>query len=150
MIQPTRGDRAMHRCNVNAVTGCIALASMLLLDACTESSLVPTIQVIPGRGKSFWAFYDDRAFCRRSAHEAVRDEVQRANLRVTDFATPATVLGAGPSTAIGRGQGVSGAGLGMRQSPNARNSVHAQFDKAFAECMVSLGNSVLGALVRDP
>ena len=137
MIQPTRGDRAMHRCNVNAVTGCIALASMLLLDACTESSLVPTIQVIPGRGKSFWAFYDDRAFCRRSAHEAVRDEAQRANLQVTGFATPATVLGAGRSTATGRGRG------GMLQSSNAENSVQAQFDNAFTQCMVSLGNSAL-------
>jgi hypothetical protein len=126
------------------VTGCIALASILLLDACTESLLVPTIQVMPGRGKSFWAIYDDRAFCRRSAHESVRDEAQRANLRVTSFATPATVLGAGPSTAIGRGR-VSGAGFGTLQSP-----IQAQFDKAFAECMVSLGNSVIGAVARGP
>jgi hypothetical protein len=65
----------------NVVTGCIVLACLLLLDACTESPLVPTIQVMPGRGKSLWSFYDDRAFCRRSADKAVRDQAQRAKRR---------------------------------------------------------------------
>jgi len=115
------------------VTSCIGLACILLLDACTESPLVPTIQIMPGRGKSFWTFYDDRASCRRSADKAVRDQAQRANLQMTGFATPATVLVAGPST---RG------GFGMLQSSNVPNAIQAQFDYAFAQCMVSLGNSV--------
>ena len=152
----------MHRCNVNVVAGCIAIACMPLLDACTESPgpgpMVPTIQAIPGRGKSFWSFYEDRAFCRRSAYKAVRDQARRANLQVAGYAPPATGLGAGPS--IGRGQGASGtlggAGRGALQSWNAQvvqaqaQMVQAQYDSAFAQCMVSLGNSLPGAVARGP
>ena len=143
---PSASQLKNHSCNAsNVVIGCIALACiLLLLAACTESPLVPTVQVIPGRGKSFWAFYDDRAFCRRSAHEAVRDQAQRVNLQVTGFATSATVLGARRSAATGRGQG------GMLQSSNAENSVQAQFDNAFTQCMVSLGNLAPDAAARSP
>jgi uncharacterized protein YcfJ len=111
----------------------------------------PTVQVLPGPGKSFSAFQNDQAICRQFADQAVRDQAQGANLRGLGTAAITTVLGAGLGAAIGGGQGAAvgaaagalgGAGLGAVRSSNAQNSIQALYDNAFVQCMYSLGNSV--------
>ena len=110
----------------------------------------PTVQVLPGPGKSFSAFQNDQAICRQFADQAVRDQAQGANLRGLGTAAITTVLGAGLGAAIGGGQGAAvgaaagalgGAGLGAVRSSNAQNSIQALYDNAFVQCMYSLGNS---------
>ena len=138
-----------------------ALAVVLLLGACAETPMGPTVQVLPGPGKSFSNFQSDQAICRQFAEQAVRDQAQGANLRGLGTAAVTTVLGAGLGAAIGGGQGAAigaaggalgGAGLGAMRSSNAQNSIQAQYDNAFVQCMFSLGNSVpsAGPMIVQP
>ena len=85
----------------------------------------PTVQVMPGPGKSFSSFQNDQAVCRQFAEQAVRDQAQGANLRGLGTAALTTVLGAGLGAAIGGGQGAAigaaggalgGAGLGAMRT----------------------------------
>jgi uncharacterized protein YcfJ len=127
------------------------LSVVLLLAACAETPMGPTVQVLPGPGKTFANFQSDQAICRQFADQAVRDQAQGANLRGLGTAAITTVLGAGLGAAIGGGQGAAigaasgalgGAGLGAMRSSNAQGSIQAQYDNAFVQCMFSLGNSV--------
>lgn len=132
----------------------VALGCVLILAACAETPMGPTVQVMPGPGKSFSSFQNDQAVCRQFAEQAVRDQAQGANLRGLGTAALTTVLGAGLGAAIGGGQGAAigaaggalgGAGLGAMRTFNVQNSIQAQYDNAFAQCMFSLGNSVPAA-----
>jgi hypothetical protein len=138
-----------------------ALSGALLLAACAETPMGPTVQVLPGPGKSFASFQSDRAVCQQFAEQAVRDQAQGANLRGLGTAALTTVLGAGLGAAIGGGQGAAigaaggalgGAGLGAVRSSNAQTAIQAQYDNAFVQCMFSLGNSVpsAGPMVSQP
>jgi hypothetical protein len=130
---------------------CAAVAGVLLLSACAQTPMGPTVQVLPGPGKSFANFQSDQATCRQFAEQAVGDQAQGANLRGLGTAALTTALGAGLGGAIGGGQGAAvgaaagalgGAGLGAARNSNAQNSIQAQYDNAFVQCMFSLGNSV--------
>jgi len=134
--------------------GATALSAVLLVAACAQNPMGPTVQVLPGPGKSFASFQNDQAICRQFADQAVRDQAQGANLRGLGTAAIGTVLGAGLGAAIGGGQGAAigaaggalgGAGLGAMRSSNAQASIQAQYDNAFVQCMFSLGNSVPSA-----
>jgi uncharacterized protein YcfJ len=139
----------------------VAIAGVLLLGACAQNPMGPTAQVLPGPGKSFSAFQNDQAICRQFADQAVRDQAQGANLRGLGTAAITTALGAGLGAAIGGGQGAAigaaagalgGAGLGAARSSNTQNSIQAQYDNAFVQCMYSLGNSVpsAGPMMTQP
>jgi uncharacterized protein YcfJ len=134
--------------------GYVAIAAVLLLGACAQTPMGPTVQVLPGPGKSFPAFQNDQAICRQFADQAVRDQAQGANLRGLGTAAITTGLGAGLGAAIGGGRGAAigaaagalgGAGLGAAGTSNVQNSNQAQYDNAFVQCMFSLGNSVPSA-----
>ena len=129
--------------------GC--LPGMLLLAACAQTPMGPTVPVMPGPNTSFSQFQNDQAVCRNFADQAVRDQARGANLRGIGTAALTTALGAGLGAAIGGGQGagigaaagaLGGTALGARNSSNANASIQAQYDNAFASCMFSLGNSV--------
>src|SRR5271165_6392519 len=138
-----------------------AMTPMLLLAACAETPMGPTVQVLPGPGKSFSSFQNDQAICRQFAEQAVRDQAQGANLRGLGTAALTTALGAGLGAAIGGGQGaaigaaagaVGGSGLGLVRTSNAQNSIQALYDNAFVQCMFSLGNAVpnTGPMMTQP
>ena len=59
----------------------LALGGVLILAACAQTPMGPTIQVMPGPGKSFANFQSDQAVCRQFADQAVSDQAQGANLR---------------------------------------------------------------------
>jgi uncharacterized protein YcfJ len=136
-------------------------AGLLLLAACAETPMGPTVQVMPGPNTSFSSFQNDQAVCRQFAEQAVRDQAQGANLRGLGTAALTTALGAGLGAAIGGGRGagigaaggaLGGAGLGAVRSSNAQNAIQTQYDNAFAQCMFSLGNAVpaAGPMVVQP
>jgi len=131
------------------LVGC--LPGLLLLAACAETPMGPTVQVMPGPKTSFSQFQNDQAVCRNFADRAVRDQARGANLRGLGTAALTTVLGAGLGGAIGGGGGagigaaagaLGGTALAARRTTNANTSIQVQYNNAFASCMYSLGNSV--------
>jgi uncharacterized protein YcfJ len=141
--------------------GSAALAGTLLLGACAQTPMGPTVAVMPGTNTSFSSFQNDQAVCRNFAEQAVRDQAQGANLRGLGTAAVGTALGAGLGAAIGGGRGagigaaggaLGGAGLAARNTSNANTSIQAQYNNAFAACMYSLGNSVpsMGPMMSQP
>jgi hypothetical protein len=137
------------------------LIPAILLGACAQTPMGPTVQVLPGPNKSLADFQNDQAICRQFGQQAVNDQARGANLRGLAVAGLTTALGAGLGGAIGGGSGagigaaagaLGGAGLAGAQTSRAQNSIQAQFDAAFAQCMFSLGNSVpsMGPMTTRP
>ena len=120
---------------------------------CAQTPMGPTVQVMPGPGKSFEAFNYDNASCRQYAQQAVAGQAQNANTRAVGAAAIGTVLGAGLGAAIGGGRGaaigagsgaIAGTGVGMSSSANEQYSIQQQYDNAFAQCMYAKGEMVPG------
>jgi hypothetical protein len=125
----------------------------LVLSGCAQTPLGPTVQVMPGPGKSFEAFTFDQAGCKQYAESSVAGQAQNANNRAVGAAAIGTVLGAGLGAAIGGGRGaaigagsgaVAGTGVGMGSSSNEQYGIQQQYDNAYAQCMYSKGNMVPG------
>lgn len=142
-------------------TASAVLIPALLLAACAETPTVPTVQVLPGPRKSFADFHNDQTMCRNFAQQAVGDQARGANLRGLGVAALTTALGAGLGGAIGGGSGagigaaagaLGGAGLAGVGNARAQNTMQAQFDAAYVQCMYSLGNTVpsMGPMVTRP
>jgi hypothetical protein len=115
--------------------------------------LGPTVQAMPGPGKSFEAFTFDQAGCKQYAESSVAGQAQNANNRAVGAAAIGTVLGAGLGAAIGGGRGaaigagsgaIAGTGVGMGSSSNEQYGIQQQYDNAYAQCMYSKGNMVPG------
>lgn len=141
------------------IPGLFVLA--FVLAACAQTPMGPTVQVLPGPGKSFDAFQFDQFRCRQFAEQSVRGQAQNANLRGLGGAALTTALGAGLGGAIGGGSGagigaaggaLGGAGLGAASSANAQRSIQDQYNIAFAQCMYASGNSVpaFGPMIIQP
>lgn len=133
------------------VSGVVALS--LLVSGCAQTPMGPTVQVMPGPGKSFDAFAYDQAGCKQFAEGAVAGQAQNANNRAVGAAAIGTLLGAGLGAAIGGGRGaaigagsgaIAGTGIGMSGSANEQMGIQQQYDNAFAQCMYSKGNMVPG------
>jgi len=133
-------------------------AAALLLAGCAQPPMGPTVQVMPGPGKSFPDFQNDQDVCKGFATNAVQGQAQSANNQAVGTAAVGTVLGAGLGAAIGAASGNAGAGaaigagtglvggsaIGAQGSANTQYSIQQQYDNAFAQCMYSHGNSVPG------
>lgn len=133
------------------VSGVAALG--LLLSGCAQTPMGPTVQVMPGQGKSFEAFTYDQAACKQYAEGAVAGQAQNANTQAVGAAALGTVLGAGLGAALGGGRGaaigagsgaIAGTSVGAAGSANAQYGIQQQYDNAFAQCMYSKGDMVPG------
>jgi hypothetical protein len=71
------------------------MTPMLLLAACAQTPMGPTVQVMPAPGKPLDVFAADQAGCRQFAEQAVAGQAQNANNRAVGAAAITTVLGAG-------------------------------------------------------
>ena len=138
-----------------AVAMCV---SAVALAGCAQTPLGPTVQVMPGRGKTFEAFQYDAAACQQYSAQAVAGQADAANNRAVGAAVLGTVLGAGLGAAIGGGRGAgigaaAGAGLGTAGGAEASGStqglIQVQYDNAYGQCMYSKGNQVAG-LEQEP
>ncbi len=130
----------------------------LLLAGCAQTPLGPTVQVMPGPGKSFEAFRADQANCKAFAADQVRGQADNANQRAVGAAALTTALGVGigalagsvtgnvgAGAAIGGAAGVGvGAGIGAGNSGNEQYNIQQQYDNAFAQCMFAKGEQVPG------
>ncbi len=139
------------------VSGFTALG--LLLSGCAQTPMGPTVQVMPGPGKSFDAFQYDQSQCKGFAEQAVAGQAQNANNQAVGAAVLTTALGAGlgaavgsgwhhgagPGAAYGAGAGAAtGAVIGANMSAGAQMSIQQQYDNAFAQCMYAKGEMVPG------
>jgi hypothetical protein len=131
----------------------LALAAGGLLAGCAQTPMGPTVQVMPGPGKTFDAFQSDQASCKSYAVGQVQGQASAANNQAVGAAVVTTVLGAGLGAALGGGQGAAtgaatgagvGTAIGANGSSNAQMSIQAQYDAAFSQCMYSRGEQVPG------
>jgi hypothetical protein len=131
----------------------VAASPLLFLAGCAQTPLGPTVQVMPGPGKSLEAFSYDQAGCKQFAEQSVAGQAQRANLRGLAAGAITTALGAGLGGAIGGGSGagigaaagaVGGGALGAGGSASAQVGIQQQYDNAFAQCMYTKGDMVPG------
>lgn len=136
----------------------VSAGILALLAGCAATPFGPTVQVMPGPGKSFEVFQIDQANCKSYAADQVRGQADAANQRAAGAAVLATVLGAGLGAAIGGATGNAGAGaaigaatgagggtaFGADASTNAQYGIQQQYDNAFSQCMYSKGEQVPG------
>lgn len=83
---------------INTLRLSSALATALVLSACTSFPTGPGMLVLPGTGKSFDQFRFDEADCRQYASSQIG--CKTANEAATDSGVKSAVIG----TAIGRNQ----------------------------------------------
>jgi peptidoglycan hydrolase-like protein with peptidoglycan-binding domain len=135
-----------------------AVAPVLLCTACAQTPMGPTVQVLPGQGKSFDAFQYDQFQCKQFAEQSVTGQAQNANNSAIAGGLITTALGAGLGAAIGAAGGNAGAGaaigagagalgggaFGAASSSNAQFSIQDQYNNAYAQCMYAKGNMVPG------
>lgn len=129
------------------------ITPLLLLSACAQEPLGPTVGVMPAPGKPFDAFQADQAVCKSFASDQVRGGAQQANNMQVGTAVIGTLLGAGLGAAAGGGRGAAigaGAGalggtlVGAGPSQQANYSLQQRYDLAYAQCMYTRGNQVPG------
>ncbi|MGE0420208.1 MAG: glycine zipper family protein [Acetobacteraceae bacterium] len=129
------------------------LGSVLLLSACAQTPMGPTVAVMPAPGKPFDVFMADQAVCKQFAQSQVAGQAENANMRAVGAAALTTALGAGLGAAIGGGRGagigaasgaLGGTGIGAVTSDRANMSIQQQYDVAYSQCMFSRGNQVPG------
>jgi uncharacterized protein YcfJ len=138
------------------------MTPMLLLAACAETPIGPTVMVMPAPGKPLDVFAADQAGCRQFAEQSVAGQAQNANNRAVGAAALTTVLGAGLGAAIGGGRGAAigagsgalgGTAIGASSSSNQQFSIQQQYNMAYAQCMYTRGNMVPGmgpAMMQPP
>jgi len=133
-------------------------ALLVLAAGCAAPPMGPTVQVMPGPGKSFDAFQNDQATCKGFASNQVRGQAEAANQNAAGAAAIGTLGGAalgaaigaaagnaGAGAAIGAGTGLAAGGLyGANGTANAQASIQAQYDNAYSQCTYSRGNQVPG------
>jgi len=135
-----------------------AAAMGLLLSACAQPPMGPTVPVMPAPGKPLAAFQNDDALCRGVASNAVQGQAEAANQNAAGAAALGTLGGAALGAAIGAAAGNAGAGAaigagsglalggayGANGNANAQANIQAQYNNAYASCMYSRGNQVPG------
>jgi hypothetical protein len=131
---------------------------VIALAGCATTPLGPTVQVMPGRGKSFETFQSDQSSCKSYAAGQVSGQADAANQRAAGGAVLTTLLGAGTGAivggavgdagtgaAVGAAAGVAaGTGYGAAASSNDQLNIQQQYDNAFAQCMYAKGEQVPG------
>ncbi len=127
------------------------IVPVLLLSACTQPPMGPTVQVIPQQGKPFDVFQGENAQCQQYAADQVRGGAEAANNRQVGTAVIGTVLGAALGAAVGGGRGAAvGAGFGagggtIVGAGNARNeqySLQQRYNIAYSACMYAHNNQI--------
>jgi hypothetical protein len=129
------------------------LAALLALAGCVVMPTVPTVQVLPGSGKTFDQFRIDDFNCRQFAYlqSGGTSSQQAANESAASTAVAATAIGAAASAAFNGGHGaavgagaglLTGALLGAGSAQASSYGVQTIFDNAYVQCMYAAGNRV--------
>jgi hypothetical protein len=137
---------------------CSFSAIGLLLAGCAQTPMGPTVNVMPGPGKTFDAFASDQATCKGYAQSQVQGQADAANNQAVGTGVVGTLVGAGLGAAIGAAAGNAGAGaaigagagaatgggIGAQNSQMTQMSIQQQYDNAYSQCMYSHGDQVPG------
>ena len=140
----------------------ISGAIVATLAGCAATPMGPTVQVMPGPGKSFDTFQNDQAICKGFAAEQVKGQADAANTRAVGGAVLATALSAGLGAAVGGAYGNAGAGAALGAATGAgagaafgagntqyeQLSIQQQYNNAFSQCMYAKGELVPGFAPR--
>jgi hypothetical protein len=142
----------------------ISVCVAAVLTGCAATPMGPTVQVMPGPGKTFDQFQNDNASCKVYAAGQVQGQADAANQQAVGAGVLTTALGAGLGAAVGGAYGnagagaavgaASGAGLGAAYGANgssyAQMSIQGQYDGAFSQCMYAKGEQVPGFAPLPP
>ncbi len=129
----------------------VILTPLLMLSACANEPIGPTVAVMPAPGKPFDVFQRDQAVCKQFAFNETQGGAQQANNRQVGTALLGTLLGAGLGAAVGGGRGaaigagagaVGGTAVGAGPSSRAQYSLQQRYDLAYSQCMYSHGNQI--------
>jgi len=144
---------------IDATRGVVVVAAIsTLLAGCAQTPLGPTVQVMPGPGKSFEAFQADQSDCKGYAAGQVQGQAEASNQRAVGAALLTTLLGTGLGAAAGSGWGAAGQGAGVgaaagaatgaavgaSMSANDQVGIQVQYDNAYSQCMFAKGDLVPG------
>ncbi|HUB11516.1 MAG TPA: peptidoglycan-binding domain-containing protein [Acetobacteraceae bacterium] len=136
----------------------LSIGVVATLSGCATTPLGPTVQAMPGPGKTFDAFQVDNTVCKGFASDQVKGQADAANQRAAGVAVLGTVLGAGLGAAIGGAADAAGGGAGVgaaaglttgasiaaANNANDQALIQQQYDNAFAQCMYAKGEQVPG------
>jgi uncharacterized protein YcfJ len=129
------------------------MAGILVFAGCATTPVGPTVQVMPGEGKSFAVFTADQDACKQYATQQVAGQAQAANNQAIGTAVLSTALGTGLGAAVGGGYGArvgaasgaaTGTAIGAGQTQANQMSIQQQYDNAFAQCMYAKHDQVAG------
>ncbi len=137
---------------------CAAAALASLLAGCAATPMGPTVQSMPGPGKTFDAFQSDNYSCKGFAADQVKGQADAANQRAAGTMALGTILGAGLGAAVGGAYGNAGAGAaigaasgattgtvyGANGGMNDQGMIQLQYDNAYSQCMYARGEQVPG------
>jgi hypothetical protein len=134
-------------------------STALLLAACAETPMGPTVRALPPQGKPFDQFQMEQNSCKAYADQQVSGQAERANTTGVVEGIGGTVLGAGLGAALGGGHGaavgaglgaVGGTAVGANTSAHAQKSIQEQYNDAYVQCMTAKGNQVQQPVVYAP
>ncbi len=134
-------------------------AFCLALGGCASTGpAMPSLAVMPGKGKPYAVFQREDETCQLTAQRAIGNQSpgQAANDATASSAIVGTGLGAlagaaigslsgnvGAGAAIGAGTGlVAGSAVGANRANEAGGSLQARYDTVYAQCMTASGNQV--------
>ena len=126
-------------------------STALLLAACANMPMGPTVRALPPQSKPFERFQEEQARCKDYASQQVAGLADRANSTGFLEGLGGTALGAGLGAAIGGGRGaavgaaggaVAGTAVGASTSSREQRSIQQQYNDAYVQCMVAKGNLV--------
>jgi hypothetical protein len=120
------------------------------LAACVPAKIGPTVNVMPGVGKSFEQFQADKNACQAYADGEVAGARKQANQQAVGTALVGAALGAGLGAAAGNaGVGAAagataGTGIAAGNAQDAALTIQQQYDNAYSQCMYAKGEQVDG------
>jgi hypothetical protein len=139
----------------------ISSVTLIVLSGCATLPTGPSVQVLPGQGKTFEQFRADDAVCRQWAGEQIGISPQQTvNQNAATGAVVGTLIGAGLGAAIGAAAGNPGIGAaigagsgllaGTASGANAGNvygyEAQRRYDNTYIQCMYAKGNQVPGTV----
>jgi uncharacterized protein YcfJ len=134
-------------------------STTLLLAACANTPMGPTVTSLPAQGKPFEIFQAEQASCKQYADQQVAGQADRANSTGLLEGVGGTVLGAGLGAALGGGHGaavgaglgaVGGTAVGASTSSHEQRGIQQQYNDAYTQCMSAKGNQIQPRVVYTP
>ncbi len=141
----------------------LAFAGSLAVTGCAVAPPAgPSVTALPGPGKSLDQFNADDTSCRDYAADRTQNapaQAAAASNNANATVAAGTLIGAGLGAALGsiNGQAGTGAAIGAGtgllagaasagdQSQAAADSLQADYDRAYSQCMVGNGEAIQGA-----